>query len=233
MNLLLIRRDATDGIEVKQAIQQMGLSVCDVHRHEQISITELNSLGTTDIRFFNRPISRFERIFFLHTPAVPIPGNAASGSKSHTFDYCEMDASVVSALQNYPGKLINVGLLNMSLSIKNRYFLVFLFRSLGWPLHPSLFNLKQILPDKTLYQFQLLITHSSYTFYPGNDAFSQIFNEAAELIFRTQKAMWDRQLDILQVSCTVVNNTLTLVGVSENFQHISPGVLAGALKEVI
>ncbi|WP_259016647.1 hypothetical protein [Emticicia fluvialis] len=233
MNVLLIRRNATDGIEVKQAFEQLGLNYCDVHRHEHISIVELNSNGKTDIRFFNWNISRFDRIFFINTPSVPEIGNAVASNKTHTFEYCEMDASVISALQNYTDKLINAGVLNMSLSITNRYFLVFLFRSLGWQLHPSLFNLPQALPDKTLYQVHLLLTRTGYRVYPDNDVFSPIISHAEELILKTRKAMWQRGLDILTVSCVVTDGNLCVLNISESFAHVSSGILAGALKEII
>jgi len=231
MKILLIRRDATAGNEIKQAIALLGMNLCDVHRHEQIHIAELNSKDTCNIYFFNRHISQFDRIFFMHSPNVALPLSA--GSKSNTFEYCELDASVVSALQCYAGKVINAGLLNMSLSIKNRYFLVFLFKSLGWQLHTSLFNLTQVLPDKNEYRFYLLITTLGHRFYPANDVFRQVLDQTQELIFRTQKAMWERGLDILQVTCIVENGTLYLVGVSESFQQISAEVLATSLKEII
>jgi len=232
MKVLLIRHDPMAEIEIKNAIQDLGFTLYDVNRHEQILISEINNTDKCGIYFFNIHISKFDRIYFFNTPDVS-SGNPRTAHKENTFEYCEMDASVVSALQQYPDKLINAGTLNMSLSIKNRYFLIFLFKNIGWALHASLFNLTHVIHDKTEYRFYMVITRHSHSFYPYNDIYTEAYRDAEELIFKTQKAMWDRKIDILNVTCVVLNGTFFIVNVSEHFQNISNQVLCKSLKEII
>ncbi len=230
--ILLIRRDPLSGIEIKNALQQLDFALYDVYRSEQIRISEINSKGTCDVFFFNIPISAFDRIYFLNTPNVMMPGDT-SPNKGNTFEYCEMDASMVSAIQYYPDKLVNAGTVNMSLGVKNRYFLTSLFKSIGWQLHASLFNLTLVIPDKTEYRFNMIITGRKHVFYPYNELYAKAYSNASELVFKTQKAMWERGIDILNVTCTVSDDIFFIVGVSEHFQNISPEVLSQSLKEIL
>nr|WP_315192763.1 hypothetical protein [uncultured Flavobacterium sp.] len=233
MKILLIRRDSSSGIEIKNALQHPSFTLYDVYRNEQIRIAEINSKLTCEVFFFNIPISEFDRIYFLNTPSVMLPGDTSTSNKGNTFEYCEMDASIVSALQYYPDKLINAGTVNMSLGIKNRYFLTFLFKSIGWKLHASLFNLTQVIPDKAEYQFNMIVTCRNHSFYPYNEMYAKSYNNVSELIFKTQKAMWERQIDILNVTCVVFEDTFFIVGVSEHFLNINHEILSKFLKEII
>lgn len=233
MKILLIRRDPLAGIEIKNAIQDLGFTLYDVYRNEQIHIAEINSVDKCDVLFFNIHISKFDRIYFLNTPNTLLPGSTDINKKGNTFEYCEMDASIVSALQYYPDKLINAGILNMSLGIKNKYFLTFLFKNIGWEWHASLFDLNHVIHDKTEYRFNMVITRSGCSFYPYNDVYSKIYKDVEELIFKTQKAMWEREIDILNVTCVISNHTFFIVNISEYFQGISNEVLCKSLKEII
>jgi len=230
MKILLIRNNEYSGTEIKTAILNLGFTIYDVTKPEQISISEINNQGKCDIEFFKIPIHKFERIYFLNTP---FKENNSTNYKDNIFEYCELDASIISALQYNSGKIINAGLISISRSILNKYFFVFLFKKIGWELHNSIFNGPNFLSQKKEHQINILISRTNFSFYPYYDVYFKDYTKIQELIFNTQKVMWEKKIDILNVSCKIQNESISIVNISQYFQGIGNELLSKSLKEIL
>jgi hypothetical protein len=230
MKILLIRNNESAGKEIRSSLLSSGHSVCDITRPEQILINEINSQGKEEVYFSGTPVAAFDRIFFLNTP-YDVDSNL--DYKDNVFCYCELDASLMAVLHRRRARLVNGGLLNINRGVINDYFLIFVFKNIGWKIHGGIFKDRESLKsDDAGQKFNLLITRNGHHFYPADKNKIDDNWEIRELILKTQVEMGDRGIDILNVSFIFKEGSVFVFGISQQFQNIEDALLTASFREI-